>query len=188
VPTESDLSSPNALGSRGALRERLAGPFLTLLVVLALEALGAAGLRIPNPVLVLAVAIVASAYLGGVLAGLTSVSVTFAYTLVAWSSPGRLLHYSAEDVRRLVVQALTMPTMAVLVGALQARSERRIRDLARTLAQVKQLEGLIPICMYCKKIRQDSGYWERLEAYLSTRANVTFSHGICPDCEGKFTR
>jgi K+-sensing histidine kinase KdpD len=143
------------------------------------------GFRIPNPVLIFALAIVASAYLGGVAAGLLSVGVTFLYTLLAWSAPGHLFSYSPDDVRRLLVQAVTMPSMALLVGALHARHERRIEELAEALERVKQLEGLIPICSYCKKVRDDSGLWERIEAYLSSRSNVTFTHGICPDCEGK---
>jgi hypothetical protein len=44
------------------------------------------------------------------------------------------------------------------------------------------LSGLIPICAHCKKIRDDKGYWDQLEEYIETHADVTFSHGICPDC------
>ena len=177
-------SSVRQWAARAGL-SRWAGPLSTILIAIALRVVNVAGLRIPNPVLILALAIVASAYLGGVLAGLASVTVTFAYTLLAWSIPGQLFHFAPDDVRRLVVQAATMPAMAVLVGVLHARNERRIQELADTLAQVKQLEGLIPICMYCKKIRKDGGYWERIEAYLSARSKATFSHGICPDCESK---
>jgi AmiR/NasT family two-component response regulator len=55
-------------------------------------------------------------------------------------------------------------------------------ELAQALANVKELRGLLPICMHCKRIRNDQGYWERLEAYISQYADVQFSHGVCPEC------
>ena len=57
-----------------------------------------------------------------------------------------------------------------------------IGDLQKTLAEIKTLRGILPICSHCKKIRDDSGYWNQLEAYLDTHSDVKFSHGICPDC------
>ena len=56
------------------------------------------------------------------------------------------------------------------------------RELAEALSNVKQLSGMLPICASCKKIRNDKGYWEQLEAYLYEHSNAQFSHGICPDC------
>ena len=47
---------------------------------------------------------------------------------------------------------------------------------------MKQLSGLLPICMYCHKIRTDQGYWDGLEGYISAHSEVLFSHGICPTC------
>ena len=60
--------------------------------------------------------------------------------------------------------------------------EELVAELQETLAQVKTLRGLIPICASCKSIRNDEGYWMRLEAYLKERSDAEFSHGICPDC------
>jgi PAS domain S-box-containing protein len=60
--------------------------------------------------------------------------------------------------------------------------ERLIGELQNALAEVKALSGLLPICANCKKIRDDQGYWTQVEAYLQARADVSFSHGICPDC------
>ena len=54
--------------------------------------------------------------------------------------------------------------------------------LSTSLAEVRTLSGLLPICSYCKKIRDDKGYWSQLEAYLSTHSDAQLSHGICPDC------
>jgi DNA-binding response OmpR family regulator len=55
-------------------------------------------------------------------------------------------------------------------------------ELKATLSRLKILEGIIPICMYCKNIRNDTDAWEKLEAYLSSHTNAQLSHGICPDC------
>lgn len=48
--------------------------------------------------------------------------------------------------------------------------------------QVQQLESFIPICSYCKKVRDDKNYWNQIEHYINTRTGSTFSHGVCPDC------
>jgi PAS domain-containing protein len=64
----------------------------------------------------------------------------------------------------------------------ERQMQRLIEELQDALAQVKALEGLLPICASCKKVRDDDGYWSRLEAYLGQHSNVEFSHAICPDC------
>jgi PleD family two-component response regulator len=55
-------------------------------------------------------------------------------------------------------------------------------ELENALARVRQLEGIIPICMYCKKIRDDQQSWHQLETYISNHSEALFSHGICPHC------
>ena len=55
-------------------------------------------------------------------------------------------------------------------------------ELEDALAQVKRLQGLLPICSYCKKVRDDHNYWHEVESYVADHANVHFSHGICPHC------
>ena len=60
---------------------------------------------------------------------------------------------------------------------------RKNNELERALARVKQLEGIIPICMYCKKIRDDQNSWHQLEQYITDHSGAFFSHGICPHCE-----
>jgi PleD family two-component response regulator len=59
---------------------------------------------------------------------------------------------------------------------------RQKEELEAALARVKQLEGIIPICMYCKKIRDDQKSWHQLERYISEHSEAVFSHGVCPDC------
>ena len=56
------------------------------------------------------------------------------------------------------------------------------RELESQLEVIKTLEGIIPICSYCKKVRDDEGYWQRVEAYLESRTEAQFSHGVCPEC------
>jgi PAS domain S-box-containing protein len=59
---------------------------------------------------------------------------------------------------------------------------RLIQELTEALKRVKTLNGLLPICSSCKKIRNDGGYWEQVENYIRSRSNAEFTHGICPDC------
>ncbi len=59
---------------------------------------------------------------------------------------------------------------------------RLIQELTDALAQVKTLSGLLPICASCKKIRNDNGYWEAVETYISEHSDADFTHGICPEC------
>ncbi len=71
------------------------------------------------------------------------------------------------------------------VVQLQSALADRVKELEEAMANVKQLQGLLPICCYCKKIRDDGNYWHRVESYITGHANVRFSHGICPDCSEK---
>jgi len=63
--------------------------------------------------------------------------------------------------------------------------ERLITELQEALAKVKTLSGMLPVCASCKKIRDDKGYWQQIEAYISDHSEAEFSHGICPDCAVK---
>jgi hypothetical protein len=71
-----------------------------------------------------------------------------------------------------------------MVEALEEK--RRTETLLReTQARVKHLEGIIPICMYCKKIRDDKASWQQMEQYISEHSEALFSHSICPECHKK---
>ena len=61
-----------------------------------------------------------------------------------------------------------------------------IVELKDALAQVKTLRGLLPICSHCKKIRDDTGYWNQIESYIHKHSDAEFSHGICPECAKKY--
>jgi PAS domain S-box-containing protein len=65
---------------------------------------------------------------------------------------------------------------------LEQEREQLIAELQATLAKVRKLGGLLPICAHCKKIRDDKGYWNQIEAYLRTHSGAEFSHSICPEC------
>lgn len=69
----------------------------------------------------------------------------------------------------------------------QAAEEREklIRELRKALSEVKILSGLLPVCAWCKKLRDDAGYWKSVEEYLGERTDAEFTHGICPDCQAK---
>ena len=58
----------------------------------------------------------------------------------------------------------------------------RVNELQQALGSVRTLSGLLPICAYCKRIRDDQDYWKQIEHYLSEHSNARFSHGVCPDC------
>lgn len=71
---------------------------------------------------------------------------------------------------------------------LQRSLNERVQELEDALSQIKRLRGLLPICAYCKKIRDDTSYWQEVEGYISKHAEVQFSHGICPGCYEQFVK
>jgi hypothetical protein len=73
-----------------------------------------------------------------------------------------------------------------MLGESLNETRTRTEELERTLAEVRQLRGLLPICARCKRIRSDQGLWTQVERYVSDRSDATFTHGLCPDCERAF--
>ncbi len=65
---------------------------------------------------------------------------------------------------------------------LEKSLRERNEELSEALAHVKQLKGLLPICMFCKKIRKDKDYWQQVEEYLFEHTDADFSHSLCPEC------
>ena len=65
---------------------------------------------------------------------------------------------------------------------LRTKLAERVGELERALGEVRTLQGLLPICSYCKKIRDDQNYWTTVESYIETATEAEFSHGVCPDC------
>jgi DNA-binding response OmpR family regulator len=71
---------------------------------------------------------------------------------------------------------------------LQAELAARVKELELALANVKLLQGLLPICCYCKKIRNDQNYWQQVDTYISDHSEAQFTHGICPECREKIVK
>lgn len=67
----------------------------------------------------------------------------------------------------------------------ETERERLIGELQEALAKVKTLSGLVPICAWCKKIRDDRGFWNEVEVFVQSRSDATFSHGVCPACRAR---
>ena len=99
--------------------------------------------------------------------------------------------------RLLIVGSVLAATLLVLANLLAGREmarrqrveierEKLIGELQQTLAQVKTLSGLIPICAWCKSVRNDQGYWQSVEQYVHSHSDASFSHSICPGCREKF--
>jgi len=69
--------------------------------------------------------------------------------------------------------------------AAEQERNRYVEELQKALKEVKQLSGFLPICSHCKQIRDDTGYWNQIESYISEHTEALFSHSICPDCAKK---
>jgi hypothetical protein len=96
------------------------------------------------------------------------------------------LHQGAQDylVKGQVDSNLLTRCLKYAIERKQVEWEREqlIAQLQEALAQVKQLSGLLPICMTCKKIRDGVGDWNKIEYYIAAHSEAEFTHGICPDC------
>ncbi len=103
--------------------------------------------------------------------------------------------YKIQGVKSGGVDFITKPIIDdILIGKVkiflelykQKRElEHLVKELQETLEKVRQLQGLVPICSNCKKIRSDEGYWSTVEQYISDHSDVVFSHTVCDDCMQK---
>ncbi len=74
----------------------------------------------------------------------------------------------------------------VRILSAERERDRLIGELQEALSAIRQLQGLLPICSSCKKIRDDKGYWVKLENYISDHSEATFTHGLCQECADKY--
>lgn len=96
---------------------------------------------------------------------------TIAFAIVALALSRIIYYYHIRDFKgRMTIEKQT--------ESLQTSNKK----LQKALSSIKTLKGLLPICSYCKKIRDDKGYWNRIEAYIQTHSEAEFSHGICQEC------
>jgi CheY-like chemotaxis protein len=119
------------------------------------------------------------------------------------SNPPYIILFTVRDEKKAIIEGLeagaddyvTKPFdkdefhARIRVGermlGLQKSLADRISDLQDAMAQINSLKGIIPICSFCHKIRNDQKSWERLEEYISQHSEAEFSHGICPECVKK---
>lgn len=99
-------------------------------------------------------------------------------TFAVYSTAMRL---HAVDLERELAQA----QLLAMHDDLERRVLERTQELENSLAQVKQLSGLLPICAWCKKVRDDQDYWQSVEQFVTARSEARFTHGICPECSAR---
>lgn len=93
--------------------------------------------------------------------------------------------YLLVALRREIAELEALRSMAALNGQLvnlTRELKQKNDELVRSRQEIHTLQGLIPICASCKKVRDDTGFWQSVDQYLHERADVHFTHGICPDC------
>ena len=88
------------------------------------------------------------------------------------------------DPVELVARVRVGERMAKLQSSLAAR----VTEVEAALAHVQRLQGLLPICSYCKKVRNEANYWEQVESYLGSHSDLDFTHSICPQCTEKMMK
>lgn len=101
------------------------------------------------------------------------------------------LHAGADDYVRKPPnedELLARVSVGTRVIGLQQALADRLRKLEEALSNVKQLQGLLPICSYCKRIRDDQNYWQQVESYITVHSGVQFSHSYCPDCFERYVK
>jgi PleD family two-component response regulator len=91
---------------------------------------------------------------------------------------------NAEIIARVKTQ-LELQRHRRILADMVNKLEQRNQELEKSLAHIKTLQGLLPICMHCHKIRSDKESWERMEKYIMEHSNATFTHSICPECMQK---
>jgi AmiR/NasT family two-component response regulator len=89
--------------------------------------------------------------------------------------------YLVKPIQRLAL--LSTIEMALYKSRMEKERRQLTQQLQEALDQVRTLEGLLPICAGCKSIRNDKGYWQKVEVYLSEHSQAKFTHGICPQCQ-----
>ena len=158
------------------------GPLFTLAIILAIELLDRTAYHIFNPAPVYLTAVVYAAFSGGLAPGLISGALSMIYACYFFSIPGQVFHYTTDNASRVIIISLATPAIALMAGVLKRRSERDFAGLKTALTEIKTLQGFLPICYVCKKVRDDEGYWQQVEIYIEERSNVEFTHGLCPEC------
>ncbi|WP_319408450.1 hypothetical protein [uncultured Desulfosarcina sp.] len=123
------------------------------------------------------------------------VKVLAAYEPVAELNLGIVSKIDYSEIKEPFYKAVFISAFfaiaAIILGAsiflkitnpLIERLQKTVVELEKALKEVKTLRGIVPICSFCKKIRNDQGYWDQVEVYVRHHTEANFSHGVCPDC------
>jgi hypothetical protein len=113
--------------------------------------------------------------------------------------PGSYVAIFKERTLRAYVEPMRTPNGAITgcIGIalditeqkrLEEQREQLIEELRNALTDIKTLRGMLPICAWCKKIRDDRGYWTQIEQYIRAHSEAEFTHGICPECRQKLNQ
>ncbi|MCW5203371.1 MAG: GAF domain-containing protein [Candidatus Electrothrix communis] len=96
--------------------------------------------------------------------------------------------HALEALARQIISQLELRRSSYELTQANNSQKKLITELQKALSRIETLEGMIPICAHCKKIRDDQGYWHQVEVYIGqlSAANFDFTHGICPDCMQNF--
>lgn len=140
------------------------------------------------------------AILDWIMPGMDGIEVIRAVRAIPTEKPPYLIMLTAKSDKADIIEGLQAGADDYLakpfdVGELQARVEvgKRMIDMREIVAdkilklnqameQINTLQGILPICAFCKKIRNDQGYWDQVEAYVARHSEAEFSHSICPSC------
>ena len=96
---------------------------------------------------------------------------------------GRINTSEAKDDLDAIAEGLNMLAEEIDASTVSiSRFRKIVSELRTALDDVKTLSGLLPVCAWCKQIRDDTGYWSGLEAYITKHSDARFTHGICPEC------
>ena len=120
--------------------------------------------------------------LTGILLAVLYISTLFGFSILVKPLAGRILLYSSELEEEVREKTHYLEDEIEVRKKSEREKEIIILDLENALGKIKKLQGLLPICSVCKKIRDDKGYWNSLETYISENSDADFSHGLCPEC------
>lgn len=93
--------------------------------------------------------------------------------------------FQDRDLKITIEMALYAGKVAAERKQAEEQRDKLVLELQDALARVKTLSGMLPICAHCKRVRDDKGYWNQIEAYIQDHSKAEFSHGICPECMKK---
>lgn len=132
--------------------------------------------------------IVLVGWLVGRQAGMLVSVLSAAVWLIADITGGHTFTHPFIPFWNAIVRLGFFTVVVIILSKLKSTVEAQktlIGELREAMDNIKVLSGLVPICAWCKKVRDDTGYWQQVEAYVASRSEATFTHAICPECLAK---